>query len=69
MNGVDGASLILNDSERRRRESWYEAQGHYDEAEPLHQQSLEIRREQLGDRHPDVAQSLNNLAVLYREQG
>ena len=44
-------------------------QGRYDEAEPLYQQSLEILREQLGDRHPDVAKGLNNLAVLYQEQG
>ena len=32
-------------------------QGRYDEAEPLFQQSLEIRREQLGDRHPDEKRS------------
>ncbi|MBD2429177.1 tetratricopeptide repeat protein [Phormidium sp. FACHB-1136] len=43
--------------------------GRYGEAEPLLQESLAIRREQLGDSHPDVAQSLNNLAELYRSQG
>jgi tetratricopeptide (TPR) repeat protein len=32
-------------------------------------QSLEIRKRQLGTDHPDVAQSLNNLAVLYESQG
>ncbi|MFM7576182.1 MAG: tetratricopeptide repeat protein, partial [Microcystaceae cyanobacterium] len=28
-----------------------------------------IREKQLGENHPDVAQSLNNLAELYRTQG
>jgi CHAT domain-containing protein len=43
--------------------------GRLGEAEPLFQESLTIRREQLGDRHPDIATSLNNLAELYRLQG
>ncbi|MFH7245095.1 MAG: tetratricopeptide repeat protein [Spirulina sp.] len=43
--------------------------GRYGEAEPLFQQSLAIRRQQLGDSHLDVATSLNNLAELYRMQG
>jgi len=30
---------------------------------------LKIRRKLLGDRHPDVAGSLNNLAGLYKAQG
>jgi tetratricopeptide (TPR) repeat protein len=43
--------------------------GRYGEAEPLFQEALGIRREQLGDRHPLVALSLNNLAALYNNQG
>ena len=31
--------------------------------------SLSIREKQLGENHPDVATSLNNLAALYRNQG
>ena len=31
--------------------------------------SLAIREKQLGENHPDVAQSLNNLASLYESQG
>ena len=31
--------------------------------------SLSIRQQQLGDDHPDVAASLNNLAGLYQSQG
>jgi len=38
-------------------------------AEPLYQRALSIRERQLGPDHPDTAQSLNNLAVLYWSQG
>ncbi|MBD2428168.1 tetratricopeptide repeat protein [Phormidium sp. FACHB-1136] len=43
--------------------------GRYGEAEPAFQESLKIRREQLGDHHPDVATSLSNLASSYHLQG
>ncbi|MEM9005734.1 MAG: tetratricopeptide repeat protein [Cyanobacteria bacterium P01_F01_bin.86] len=32
-------------------------------------EALDIRKSELGDRHPDTASSLNNLALLYRSQG
>ena len=41
----------------------------YAEAEPLSKRSLAIREKALGPDHPHVATSLNNLAVLYRNQG
>ncbi|WP_293028794.1 tetratricopeptide repeat protein [Moorena sp. SIO3I8] len=44
-------------------------QGKYSEAMPLAERALEIRREVLGEEHPDVATSLNNLAGLYFSQG
>ncbi|NJP12648.1 MAG: tetratricopeptide repeat protein [Leptolyngbyaceae cyanobacterium RU_5_1] len=44
-------------------------QGRYGEAEPLYVQSFHIREQQMGADHPDVATSLNNLALLYRAQG
>ena len=44
-------------------------QGKYNEAIPLAEQALAIRKKQLGDNHPDTATSLNNLALLYRLQG
>ena len=44
----------------------YNAQGQYAKAEPLYQRSLAIREKALGPEHPDVANSLNNLAELYR---
>ena len=40
----------------------------YEEAEPLYKQALSLRQELLGDRHPDVASSLNNLAFLRYHQ-
>ncbi len=44
--------------------------GRYADAEPLYRRSLEIYAEtQLGSDHPDVAQSLNNLAILYLSLG
>ena len=43
--------------------------GQYAEAEPLYRQAMEIRRTALGERHPDYAASLNNLAVLYQAMG
>jgi CHAT domain-containing protein/Tfp pilus assembly protein PilF len=44
-------------------------QGKYDEAIPLAQRSLAIREKALGTDHPNVATSLNNLALLYDSQG
>jgi tetratricopeptide (TPR) repeat protein len=41
----------------------------YAEAEPLYQRALGIMEKALGPAHPNVAQSLNNLAVLYDDQG
>ena len=43
--------------------------GNYAAAEPLLRQALEIIRKALGEEHPDYAQSLNNLAMLYRMLG
>jgi tetratricopeptide (TPR) repeat protein len=47
----------------------YYFQGRYNDAEPLFLQSLDIRKRQLGNDHPDVATTLNNLAQLYESQG
>lgn len=45
------------------------AEGLYREAESLYARARVIRAEVLGEEHPDVADSLNNLAVLYAVQG
>ena len=47
----------------------YRKQGRYEAAEPLFLQALALRKKLLGESHPDVAQSLNNLALLYDSQG
>ena len=47
----------------------YQSQSRYDQAEPLFQETLQLRREVLGSRHSDTLQSMNNLAELYRNQG
>ncbi|CAM9733325.1 unnamed protein product [Scytosiphon promiscuus] len=44
-------------------------QGKYEEAEPLYERSQAIREKVLGPEHPDVAESLNNRALLLDEQG
>jgi tetratricopeptide (TPR) repeat protein len=48
---------------------FYEGQGLYALAEPWHMQCLEQSKRLLGQEHPDVATSLNNLAMLYKSQG
>jgi CHAT domain-containing protein len=47
----------------------YRSQGRYSEAEPLLKQALAVRKRALGETHPDVATSLNSLALLYHSQG
>ena len=49
--------------------SRFRAQGSYAEAEPLYRRSLAIKEKAFGPEHPDVALSLNNLALLYDAQG
>ncbi|MEG3439951.1 tetratricopeptide repeat protein, partial [Pannus brasiliensis CCIBt3594] len=47
----------------------YYSTGRYGEAEPLFRQALEMWKRLLGEEHPDVATSLNNLAGLYYSTG
>uniref|UniRef100_UPI00313BBEAF tetratricopeptide repeat protein n=1 Tax=Crocosphaera sp. Alani8 TaxID=3038952 RepID=UPI00313BBEAF len=44
-------------------------EGKYQEAVPLAEQALEIRKNILGTEHIDISISLNNLALLYRAMG
>ena len=48
---------------------FYGGQGLYKLAEPWLEQCLEVSQHRLGENHPDVAASLNNLALLYYNQG
>jgi CHAT domain-containing protein/Flp pilus assembly protein TadD len=43
-------------------------EGRYGEAIPPAEQALGLRRQILGENHPDVAANLNDLALLYRKQ-
>ncbi|HEX3552494.1 MAG TPA: serine/threonine-protein kinase [Thermoanaerobaculia bacterium] len=43
----------------------YRSLGLYDSAAPLLERSLALRRQRLGETHPDVAECLDNLADLY----
>ncbi|ELP53007.1 tetratricopeptide repeat family protein [Microcystis aeruginosa TAIHU98] len=47
---------------------YYEGQGLYAAAEPYYQACLTATRTHLGDNHPSVAASLNNLAYLYNSK-
>ncbi|MBD2454382.1 tetratricopeptide repeat protein [Nostoc sp. FACHB-87] len=48
---------------------FYSGQGLYDKAAPWYEQCLEIAKKRLGEEHPGVASSLNNLAQIYDFQG
>ncbi|MFM7477889.1 MAG: tetratricopeptide repeat protein, partial [Microcystis aeruginosa] len=48
---------------------FYEGQGQYNSAERYFDNCLEAVQSRLGDNHPYVAASLNNLALLYESQG
>jgi len=47
----------------------YLYQGRYQDAEPLFIKALELSKRLLGEEHPSVATSYNNLALLYKSQG
>ena len=46
-----------------------QAQGKFDEAEPLFREALVMDRETLGDRHPSTLISINNLGHLFDAKG
>jgi len=48
---------------------FYDGQGLYELAEPWYQKCQTVAETRLGNKHPDFAISLNNLASLYKSQG
>ena len=52
-----------------RAGSYFHGRAAYSAAEPLLRRALAIREKALGPEHPDTATSLNNLALLLRDQG
>ena len=63
---IDNENLIWSFAGLDR---FYRGQGAYDRAEEWCERSLTICCSRLGEEHPDVALSLNNLALLYYYQG
>ncbi|MDZ8083694.1 MAG: tetratricopeptide repeat protein [Nostoc sp. DcaGUA01] len=49
--------------------TFYDGQGLYNQALPWYEQCLKVTKKRLGEEHPSVATSLNNLAALYDSQG
>ncbi len=47
----------------------YKELGQLEEAERLQTKTLKLRREVLGEHHPDTLISMNNLALTYKELG
>ncbi|KAI7761732.1 hypothetical protein LZL87_013582 [Fusarium oxysporum] len=47
----------------------YHAQGQYEEDEEISVKVLELRREVLGEKHPDTIDSMAGLAATYHSQG
>ncbi|MFN6496864.1 MAG: tetratricopeptide repeat protein [Nostoc sp. DedQUE01] len=58
------AALLLNETGYYLQE-----RSQYSEAEPLYKKALSLRQRLLGEEHPSVATSYNNLAALYYSQG
>ena len=46
-----------------------QAQGKYNEAEPLFREALAVQCATLGNRHPDTLTSINNLGLLMKHKG
>ena len=44
-------------------------QGKYEEALAMYEKALSIKLKKLGDDHPDVATTYNNMANVYNKQG
>ena len=66
--GPEDSDLALANGLHSEALKLYE-EGKYAEAEQLYERSLAILEKALGPEHPDVATSLNNLAVLCEMQG
>ncbi|QFY43591.1 tetratricopeptide repeat protein [Candidatus Methylospira mobilis] len=47
----------------------HDAQGQYDQAEPLFQRTLSLLNETQGPEHPNIAITLNNMAMLHESKG
>ena len=64
-----GAEVSAGDLLNRLGQYRHGALGSYVQARPLYERALAIREKALGPEHPHTANSLNNLAVLLKDQG
>ena len=65
--GLYAQSVALMEA-YQQGETVYEA-GQYERAIPFWRRALELGEREFGPEHPDVATSLNNLALLYEDRG
>jgi Tfp pilus assembly protein PilF len=61
----EAASRVFNGLAEYRRN----ALGAYAQARPLYERALALREKRLGPEHPETAETLNNLAVLFLDEG
>ncbi len=66
---LDTGQMARESSKRTQQIAQLYRQGRYQEAIPLAERSLAIREKALGSHHPEVAESLNNLAILHYALG
>jgi tetratricopeptide (TPR) repeat protein len=70
--GMEHPDVGSNDPQRRHHPhlaGLYREQDQYAKAQSLYERALAVRETALGPDHPAVANSLNNLALLYDNQG
>jgi tetratricopeptide (TPR) repeat protein len=60
----------LREAAKAAGQAWnYRSKGKYADAQPLYEKALAIRRQALGEKHPDTAEDYNRLAVNLNAQG
>jgi tetratricopeptide (TPR) repeat protein len=70
LDHVEGTPIeVAAASTMNRYGAWLYYRAQYTETEPLSERALTIVENAFGPEHPGIVQSLNNLAVIYRDQG
>jgi tetratricopeptide (TPR) repeat protein len=67
--GADVATEAKRADLLQRAASYFYGRAAYSQAQVLFERAVAIREEVLGPHHPHTAHSLNNLAVLFKDQG
>ncbi|MHC4521231.1 MAG: tetratricopeptide repeat protein, partial [Planctomycetota bacterium] len=69
LDGMFDSEPLVGASIRHALGSACHRLGHYEAAEPHFKSALEIRRQQLGEEHPDILTSMRMLGLFYFHQG